>query len=218
MRVREVVVCSALAAGLSCLPSAPAGAATIVVTERKDVSADDGRCSLREAVDAANTGTPSGATPGECVAGDAPPAVDVIRLRRAKYVLSLGAPGDDANREGDLDLTESVVIEGKGAGKTKVIARFGDPAIPGDGDRLFHVDPAAAGGVDVTFTGLTSARATSAATAPAARREPAPSRRTATAHSSSRAATSPTTRRPASALAAATRGTVRRSARRPAAG
>ena len=50
----------------------PASAAqTITVNSKADTLADDGVCTLREAITAANTNTASGATPGECIAGDA---------------------------------------------------------------------------------------------------------------------------------------------------
>ncbi len=51
-----------------------AGAAygnTITVNSTADVVADDGQCTLREAITAANTNTASGATAGECAAGSA---------------------------------------------------------------------------------------------------------------------------------------------------
>ena len=48
-----------------------ATAATITVTTYADSAANDGRCSLREAITAANTNTTSGAMAGECVAGGA---------------------------------------------------------------------------------------------------------------------------------------------------
>src|SRR5690348_13326661 len=82
-----------------------ASAAQITVTMKDDVVADDGRCSLREAIDAANLDAPSGRTPGECVAGDRSPTVDVIQLRRGIYRLKRGAAGDDGNVGGDLDVT-----------------------------------------------------------------------------------------------------------------
>lgn len=44
-------------------------AATITVNSKADTQADDGECTLREAITAANTDTASGATPGECIAG-----------------------------------------------------------------------------------------------------------------------------------------------------
>lgn len=158
MQARKAVLCAALVAASSWFVAFPASAATIVVTERADVVADDGRCSLREAVRAANANAPSGAKPGECVAGDPLPTVDVIQLRRGKYLLSRGAGGDDANEEGDLDVTQSVAIVGKGPGKTKIASGYGQPIFVGDGDRVLHVDPAGLGGVAVTLRKLSIVR------------------------------------------------------------
>lgn len=47
----------------------PAGAATITVNSTGDAVSDAGQCVLREAINAANTDTASGVTPGECAAG-----------------------------------------------------------------------------------------------------------------------------------------------------
>ncbi|MEW6272908.1 MAG: hypothetical protein AB1689_26835, partial [Thermodesulfobacteriota bacterium] len=96
-------------------------------------------------------------TPGECIAGDPQPVIDVIRLRRGTYVLTLGGPDDDLNQGGDLDVTGSVRIEGKGRG-SKIKSRIGSPSVAGDGDRLLHLDPGAAGGVDAVLVGLTITR------------------------------------------------------------
>jgi CSLREA domain-containing protein len=49
--------------------TAAAGGATITVNSIADVAANDGQCTLREAIIAANTNTASGALPGECAAG-----------------------------------------------------------------------------------------------------------------------------------------------------
>ena len=46
-----------------------AQAATITVNNVTDTVADDGVCTLREAIIAANTNTASGASSGECVNG-----------------------------------------------------------------------------------------------------------------------------------------------------
>ncbi len=51
------------------LATASAGAATITVNTNADVTADDGACTLREAITSANTDTSSGANGGECAAG-----------------------------------------------------------------------------------------------------------------------------------------------------
>ena len=47
----------------------PAYAATITVNSTADVIANDGECTLREAITAANTDMVSGAMAGECAAG-----------------------------------------------------------------------------------------------------------------------------------------------------
>ncbi|UCC62760.1 MAG: DUF11 domain-containing protein [Anaerolineae bacterium] len=54
-----------------------AHAATIAVTSTADTVADDGQCTLREAITAANTDTASGDTAGECVAGSGDDAIDL---------------------------------------------------------------------------------------------------------------------------------------------
>ena len=54
---------------LALLFAAHGAAATIVVTAVGDVAANDGICTLREAITAANTNSASGMLPGECVAG-----------------------------------------------------------------------------------------------------------------------------------------------------
>jgi CSLREA domain-containing protein len=51
---------------------------SIVVNSTADVAANDGQCTLREAITAANTNTASGAMAGECAAGQALPTVDTI--------------------------------------------------------------------------------------------------------------------------------------------
>jgi len=134
-------------------------AATINVSTFSDVMENDGVCSLREAVIAANTNSASGAAAGECAAGEAAPSIDVINLPAGTYTLSI-APEDatpvevDANNwqvgeylttwqtsnyivsvtpdatKGDLDLTESVNIVG--AGKDLTIVDGGWAAEPWD--------------------------------------------------------------------------------------
>ena len=60
------------------LTARPVSAATITVTSAADDAADDGVCTLREAIAAANQNTASGASNGECAAGDPSPAADTI--------------------------------------------------------------------------------------------------------------------------------------------
>lgn len=130
----------ALTGVVALVAASPIPAATISVTTTSDVIADDGACSLREAVIAANGNVASGATAGECAAGEAAPTVDVINIPAGSYALTI-APANsvlggafptytfgeyelewdgstfvatvtpDAS-DGDIDITESVNLVG----------------------------------------------------------------------------------------------------------
>ena len=100
MRARRIAV---LGCAIGLVAAAPAGAATFAVTKEADtnVACAAGDCSLREAVNAANT-----------LDGD-----DVVTLPAGTYVLT-GAAGDDAGASGDLDVADPddfVAIRGEGA-------------------------------------------------------------------------------------------------------
>ena len=96
-----------LSAAIFALAAIPSEARTIKVNTTRDVITPK-KCSLRAAVDAANTNTKVGG----CPAGDPPPTVDVIRLRPGLYKLTKGSSGENANTGGDLDVTESVEFRG----------------------------------------------------------------------------------------------------------
>jgi CSLREA domain-containing protein len=118
----------------------PVHAATITANSAADVIADDGVCTLREAITAANTDTASGATPGECPAGS---GADTITLPAGTYTLSIPGTDEDANATGDLDITADLTINGAGAGATII-----------DGahlDRVLHL----VAGVTAKISGLT---------------------------------------------------------------
>jgi len=108
--MRRTSVTTALAAMtmvLVVLPHVPAAAATISVNSVADTAANDGSCTLREAITAANTNTASGAMPGECVAGSPSPTVDTV---------AFSIPGADPHtiQPGSAlpTITEPVVIDG----------------------------------------------------------------------------------------------------------
>jgi CSLREA domain-containing protein len=111
----------------------PAEAATINVTTTADEYLDPGPetgCALREAIQAANTDAPFGG----CSAGNGP---DTINVPAGTYALSI--PGsEDANAQGDLDVSSNVTIDPTG---TVVI----DGA---DLDRVFQVS----GGVSTALS------------------------------------------------------------------
>ena len=71
----RVLAALAIAAALA----RPAAAATITVNSITDTVADDGQCTLREAITAANDNLASGLRSGECAAGDASAPGAVVR-------------------------------------------------------------------------------------------------------------------------------------------
>jgi CSLREA domain-containing protein len=99
------------------LPSATAQAATIVPNTTSDVVANDGLCSLREAITASRTHAPSGSEPGECPSGT---GNDVITLAPGHYLLSIPGAKEDANASGDLDVDSDLTIQGAGASDTTI--------------------------------------------------------------------------------------------------
>ena len=122
---------------------ATAAAATITVTTTADVVADDGECSLREAVIAANTD----AAVDTCAAGTTTD-LDNILVPAGHYALAIAGADEDDAATGDLDITGDTGIEGDfGAGAT---------IIDGGGlDRVFdvHADPGRVVFRHVTITG-----------------------------------------------------------------
>ena len=113
--IAAVALLAPLASALT-LASATAASATttIVVTTTADTTADDGVCSLREAVVAANTDTASGAAEGECPAGS---GADTIELADATYLLDVGPLSitADLTIDGDPDGNDvDAIIDGGG--------------------------------------------------------------------------------------------------------
>ena len=93
-------------AGLAILGFSRAGAATITVTTTTDENAaavDNGQCSLREAVSAANTN----AAVDSCAAGETSPALDTVVLESGSVYPLTGADNEDANGTGDIDVASS---------------------------------------------------------------------------------------------------------------
>src|SRR5262245_12191289 len=111
-----------LAAGVLTIGASSADANTIDVTIADDVVADDGRCSLREAVRSANLDAAPFASAGECAAGD---RADTINLPTGTFPLSISGTDEDA-QAGDLDVLGELTIAGAGAGATTVDANHID--------------------------------------------------------------------------------------------
>lgn len=111
---------------------------TILVNTTEDAIWPDGNCSLREAIRTSNLNDWVDA----CALGS---GRDTILVPAGLYVLDTPCQGEDEDGCGDLDITDSVTILGKGAGKT---------VIDGSGiDRLVEVAP----GTGVEIEGLTLA-------------------------------------------------------------
>lgn len=130
-----LVIVSPLGASTSKSP------ATIVVNTGADLIADDGQCSLREAITAANQDMPSGAMVGECSAGN---GADTITLPQGTYTFALNGI-EDGNLGGDLDITGDLTIEGADRATTIINAAHLD--------RVLHILNGTVLVQDVTITG-----------------------------------------------------------------
>jgi len=124
---RQIVVAAVLAA-VAVVPRSTqafdAPGATIQVTTTQDELVLDGDCSLREAVQAANTDSPVDA----CPAGSGP---DTILLADGLYKLAIPGAGENENQSGDLDLSTDLRIVGSSPAATIV----GGAGL----DRVFHI-------------------------------------------------------------------------------
>ena len=98
--------------------------AGIEVNTTDDELNSDGDCSLREAIQAANTDTAVDA----CTAGS---GADAIVVSVGTYTLSIAGANEDANATGDLDISADLTINGAGDAVTII-----DGA---DLDRVFHI-------------------------------------------------------------------------------
>jgi CSLREA domain-containing protein len=121
-----VLALTALCAG----PISVTRAATIVVNTPADELNNDGDCSLREAIQAANTDTAVDA----CTAGS---GADTISLPSGFYTLTIPGTEEDDNATGDLDIKGDLTVVGQsGAGNT--IIQAGTSTINGI-DRVLDV-------------------------------------------------------------------------------
>jgi CSLREA domain-containing protein len=121
---------------LAAPPTVYAQTTLAVTTFGDEFGENDGACSLREAVQVANTESAFGG----CGWSGLPVA---IHLPAGTYALSRAGAGEDANATGDLDVLADVILEGAGDGETVL-----------DGmaqDRLVQI----AEGVTVEVGGLT---------------------------------------------------------------
>ena len=119
-------ICFAFLIAICCLVSQPLTAATILVSTVSDAIAMDNRCTLREAVIAANTD----AAFSDCPAGDGP---DVIELFfESPHTLAVVGAGEDDGVTGDLDIRDDLTIRPTEPGVMRIIDAAGV-------DRVFDV-------------------------------------------------------------------------------
>jgi hypothetical protein len=150
--VKRVVSLAALALSLPLLFAAGAQATVIDVQTNGTDRDDDQLCSLREAVDAANTNAAVAPTGGnDCPAGQAGPSTDTINVLGTRYTLS-GANGEDANASGDLDFMAGgpVVVNGMADANDVPITEIDAD----ENDRIADLIHSASGQVDVMFQNL----------------------------------------------------------------
>ena len=121
----------------------------IVVNSTSDVEKkNDGKCTLREAIIAANKDKPSGGKIGECAAGnpDGPNGEgDIILLRLPDndittdtdiFTLTRNDSGsEDSSTTGDLDITSIITITVSSPITIPVVIE----GVPGFNDRIFHI-------------------------------------------------------------------------------
>jgi CSLREA domain-containing protein len=124
------------------LGAAPAafGATISVSTEGDVLNGNDGKCSLREAVIAANGNAASGPAAGECGTGS---GADTIELPAGNYTRLLAGNNEGAAATGDLDITSDMTIHGAGAATTTIDAS--------QKDRVLDI----AGSITVSIEGVT---------------------------------------------------------------
>jgi CSLREA domain-containing protein len=125
------------ASGLQGIIIAPENSVSIEVDSFDDDTLENGNCTLREAILAANHDSVVDA----CLAGS---GKDTILLKEGVYTLTIAGDGEDAGLTGDLDITDHLVIIGRGKDLT---------FIDGGGlDRVLHIqDMAEVEVVDVTI-------------------------------------------------------------------
>jgi CSLREA domain-containing protein len=123
--IRVLLAAMILVAAFSTIDPGYAGV-SINVNTFKDELNKDGDCSLREAIVAANTDTEVDACPAGL--GD-----DTIFLPKGTFAISIPGLDEDQAQTGDLDLLESVTIQGAGIGETIIEGSMLD--------RVFDVQP-----------------------------------------------------------------------------
>lgn len=133
----KIVVATVALLAIVCCSAISAQAAEITVTTTRDEISQNGNCSLREAILAAN----DDAAVDACSAGE---GTDTLILGAGTYRLEIEGIGDDRNLTGDLDVRDDLLIIGStGAESTVIDAQ--------EIDRVLHIEA----GVRIGLSGLT---------------------------------------------------------------
>ncbi len=143
LRAALLLVCAPLSAAMLLSP-ASARANTIMVDSTADVAADDGQCTLREAIIAANLNAASGAMAGECGAGAA--GLDTIAFNIAG-----GGVKTIASTSALPAITEAVFINGYTQGVASANTNALDAGI--NAVLLVELNGDTAGGLTVNASG-----------------------------------------------------------------
>lgn len=121
--------------GSTIYPGSVQADSIIIVNTTDDELNTDGDCSLREAIQAANTNVAVDA----CTAGT---GADTITVPSGTYTLTIAGEMENLNTKGDLDITDSVTINGAGESATIIQAgTLGYPNVPNGIDRVLHILP-----------------------------------------------------------------------------
>ena len=130
-RIKRRALARRVRLGLEPLESRLVPTTFVVNSAMDDTIPGDGHFSLRKAITAAN----------------AHPGPDTIILPAGVFRIAHNEAGEDANASGDFDITDSLTIQGAGAGLTFV-----------DGqqiDRVFDIRGTAPSSIKVVLQGLT---------------------------------------------------------------
>ena len=134
--------------GIMSTPPGVVQAASIYVTTTADELGSGAGCSLREAIEAANTD----AAVGGCAPGS---GADTIFLPAGTYTLSRtnsGEINEDYNATGDLDIDSDLTMTGAGAGSTIIQDRgFSRTGI----DKVLAINPWCTNPVNAVIDGVT---------------------------------------------------------------
>ena len=106
LAMAAVVVAAATLTALAPSIATVQAQGTFTVNTTDDELNSDGDCSLREAIQAANTDSAVDA----CPAGS---GGDTITLPAGTYTLAIAGMGEDNNATGDLDILNNVTINGQ---------------------------------------------------------------------------------------------------------